>query len=280
VEILTDPAGSESIRTAAVAAAIVGVMCGVVGCYVVLRGMAIMAEGLAHGVMPGVGIAFALTAGAAGESASDTALTAGALAAALATAIGTSFVLSRSRLREDTASAVVFVFMLALGVAIVSSIDGYGEHLEEFLFGDVLGVGWGEIALTAAVTVAVLGLVAVLYRPFLMLSFDRKRAAALGMPVDRLQLLMLGILAIAVVVGFRVVGVLLVLGLLIAPAAAAALVTKRLPAMMAVSAAIAALSGPLGLLASWHLDVAAGPAIVIVAVAAFAAALAMRPAVR
>jgi ABC-type Mn2+/Zn2+ transport system permease subunit len=280
MEILTDPAGSESIRTAAVAAAIVGVMCGVVGCYVVLRGMAIMAEGLAHGVMPGVGIAFALTAGAAGESASDTALTAGALAAALATAVGTSFVLSRSRLREDTASAVVFVFMLALGVAIVSSIDGYGEHLEEFLFGDVLGVGWGEIALTAAVTIAVLGMVAILYRPFLMLSFDRKRAAALGMPVDRLQLLMLAILAIAVVVGFRVVGVLLVLGLLIAPAAAAALVTKRLPAMMAISAAIAALSGPLGLLASWHLDVAAGPAIVIVAVAAFGAALSMRPAVR
>jgi manganese/iron transport system permease protein len=280
VEILTDPAGSESIRTAAVAATIVGVMCGVVGCYVVLRGMAIMAEGLAHGVMPGVGIAFALTAGAAGESASDTALTAGALAAALVTAVGTSFVLSRSRLREDTASAVVFVFMLALGVAIVSSIDGYGEHLEEFLFGDVLVVGWGEIAVTAAVTVAVLGMVAVLYRPFLMLSFDRKRAAALGMPVDRLQLLMLAILAIAVVVGFRVVGVLLVLGLLIAPAAAAALVTKRLPAMMAVSAAIAALSGPLGLLASWHLDVAAGPAIVIVAVAAFGAALALRPAVR
>ena len=280
MDVLTDPAGSESIRTAAVAAGIVGVMCGVVGCYVVLRGMAIMAEGLAHGVMPGVGIAFALTAGAAGESASDAALTAGALAAALVTAVGTSFVLSRSRLREDTAAAVVFVFMLALGVAIVSSIDDYGEHLEEFLFGDVLAVGWGEIALTAAVTAAVLGVVAVLYRPFLMLSFDRKRAAALGMPVDRLQLLMLAILAIAVVVGFRVVGVLLVLGLLIAPAAAAALVTKRLPAMMAVSAAIAALSGPLGLIASWHLDVAAGPAIVIVAVAVFGAALALRPAAR
>jgi zinc/manganese transport system permease protein len=123
-------------------------------------------------------------------------------------------------------------------------------------------------------------MVAALYRPFLMLSFDRKRAAALGMPVDRLQLLMLAMLAVAVVVGFRVVGVLLVLGLLIAPAAAAALVTKRLPAMMAVSAAIAALSGPLGLIASWHLHVAAGPAIVIVAVAAFGTALALRPAVR
>jgi ABC-type Mn2+/Zn2+ transport system permease subunit len=280
MDVVTDPIGSEAIRTGAVAAAVVGVMCGVVGCYVVLRGMALVAEGLAHGVMPGVGIAFALTAGAAGTSPDDLALTVGALIAAVVTAVGTNAVLSRGRLREDTAAAVVFVFMLALGVAIVSAVETGDAHLEEFLFGDVTGVSWGEVGVAAVVTLVILGLVAVLYRPFLLLSFDRKRAAAIGMPVERLQLLMLVILALAVVIGFRVVGVLLVLGLLIAPAAAAALVTKRLPAMMAVSAAIAALSGPLGLIASWHLDVAAGPAIVLVAVAAFGATLAVRPAAR
>ena len=170
--------------------------------------------------------------------------------------------------------------MLALGVAIVSRVDGYSVDLNSFLFGDVLGVDSGEVVTTAVLTAGVLALVAVLYRPFLMLSFDRKRAAAVGLPVDALHLVMLVVLALAVVVGFRVVGALLVLGLLIAPAAAAALVTKRLPAMMVVSAAIAALSGPLGLLASWHLDVAAGPAIVLVAVAAFAVALTLRPAAR
>ena len=280
MEFLTDPFGSGSLGTAAAAAAIVGVLCGVVGCYVVLRGMALLTEGLAHGVMPGVGIAFAITAGSAGQSPDDVAITIGALAAALVTAVATRFVLSRSRLHEDTAAAVVFVFMLALGVAVVSAVDDYGVDLEEFLFGDVVDVGWTEVGVTAALTVVVLGLVAILYRPFLMLSFDRKRAAAIGLPVDRLQLAMLVVLALAVVVGFRVVGVLLVLGLLIAPAAAAALLCKRLPAMMAVSAAIAAASGPIGLALAWHLDVAAGPAIVLVAVAVFAAALVMRPAVR
>jgi manganese/iron transport system permease protein len=280
VEFLTEPFEAEFIRTGAMAAAIVGVMCGVVGCYVVVRGMALMADSLSHGVLPGVAIAFALTAGAAGEAPDEVAITIGALAAALVTAAATSAILRRSPLREDTATGVVFVFMLALGVAIVSRVDGYSVDLNSFLFGDVLGVGAGEVATTAVLTAGVLALVAVLYRPFLMLSFDRKRAAAIGLPVDALHLVMLVVLALAVVVGFRVVGALLVLGLLIAPAAAAALVTKRLPAMMVVSAAIAALSGPLGLLVSWHLDVAAGPAIVLVAVAAFAGALTLRPAVR
>jgi ABC-type Mn2+/Zn2+ transport system permease subunit len=280
VEFLTDPFEAEFIRTGALAAAIVGVMCGVVGCYVVVRGMALMADSLSHGVLPGVAIAFALTAGTAGETPDEVAITIGALAAALTTAVATSAILRRSPLREDTAAAVVFVFMLALGVAIVSRVDGYSVDLNSFLFGDVLGVQSGEVVTTAVLTGAVLALVVVLYRPFLMLSFDRKRAAAIGLPVDALHLAMLVVLALAVVVGFRVVGALLVLGLLIAPAAAATLVTKRLPAMMAVSAAIAALSGPLGLLASWHFDVAAGPAIVLVAVAAFAAALALRPVAR
>ena len=129
-------------------------------------------------------------------------------------------------------------------------------------------------------TAAVLALVAVLYRPFLLLSFDRKRAASLGVPVDALHMVMLVVLALAVVVGFRIVGALLVLGLLIAPPATAALLTRRLPAMMATSAAIAAASGPIGLLVSWHLDLAAGSSIVLVAVAAFGITLALRPAPR
>jgi manganese/iron transport system permease protein len=277
MDFLIDPFEAEFVRTGAIAAAIVGVLCGVVGCYVVLRGMALMADSLAHGVLPGVAVAFALTAEAGGADADQLAITLGALAAGLVTAVATSLVLRRSRLREETAAGVVFVFMLALGVAITSRVEGYSVDLTAFLFGDVLGVESGEIVPAAIVTAAVLALVAVLYRPFLLLSFDRQRAAALGLPVDALHMLMLVVLALAVVVGFRVVGALLVLGLLIAPPAAAALLTRRLPAMMAVSAAIAAASAPLGLLISWHLDIAAGPAIVLVSVAAFVAALVVRP---
>jgi ABC-type Mn2+/Zn2+ transport system permease subunit len=278
VDWLVDPFSAEFVRTGALAAAVVGVLCGVVGCYVILRGMALMADSLAHGVLPGVAVAFALTAGSAGSDPDEAALFAGALAAALVTAFATSLILRRSRVREETAAAVVFVFMLALGVAIVSRVEGYSVDLTSFLFGDVLGVSGEEVAVSAVLTVLILGVVAVLYRPLLLLSFDRERAAAAGLPVERLHLVMLILVALAIVVGFRVVGAMLVLGLLIAPPATAALLTRRLPAMMGVSALIAAASAPIGLLVSWHFDVAGGAAIVLVAVSAFLVALAASPA--
>lgn len=278
MEFFSDPFGAEFVRNGAAAAAIVGVLCGVVGCYVVLRGQALMADSLAHGVLPGIAVAFMITAGGtSGAEPEAVAITLGALVAGLITAFGTSFILRRSRLRDETAAAVVFVFMLALGVVLISRTDGYTVDLTAFLFGDVLGVGGGDVALTAGLTVVVLALVGVLYRPFLVFSFDRQRAAALGMRVDALELVMLVIITLAVVIGFRVVGSLLVLGMLMAPPAAAALVTRRLPAMMALSAAIAAISAPVGLLVSWHLDLAAGASIVLVPVTLFLVLLVVRP---
>jgi len=279
VEFLIEPFEAEFVRTGAIAAALVGVLCGVVGCYVILRGMALMADSLAHGVLPGIAVAFALTADAAGGEPDTLAIAIGALVAGLLTAAATNAILRRSPVRPDTAAAVVFVFMLALGVVLISRVESYSVDLTAFLFGDVLGVGDGEVVASAVAVAAVLALVALLYRPFLLVSFDRQRAAALGLPVDRFELLMLVIVTIAVVIGFQVVGALLVLGLLMAPPAAAALLTRRLPAMMAVSAAIAAASAPLGLLLSWHLDLAAGASIVLVAVSAFVLLLVVRPAV-
>lgn len=278
MEFLLDPFEARFVRNGALAAGLVGILCGVVGCYVILRGMALMADSLAHGVLPGIAIAFMITAGGtAGGEPNAVAITAGALAAGLLTAAATGLIFRRSRLREETAAAVVFVFMLALGVVLISRVQGYTVDLTAFLFGDVLGVSGGDVAATAIATAAVLALVLALYRPFLVLCFDRQRAAALGMPVDRLHMAMLVVITLAVVAGFRVVGALLVLGMLMAPPAAAALLTRRLPAMMAVSAAIAAASAPIGLLISWHLDVAAGASIVLVPVTAFIVLLAVRP---
>jgi ABC-type Mn2+/Zn2+ transport system permease subunit len=277
MDFLTEPFSAEFVRTGALAAAVVGVLCGVVGCYVVLRGMALVADSLAHGVLPGIAVAFTITAGAAGSDPNQLALTVGALVSGLVTAAATSLILRRSRLREETGAAVVFVFMLALGVVLISRNEGYSVDLTSFLFGDVLGVDGGEAALAAAASVAVLALVAVLYRPFLLVSFDRQRAAAIGLPVARLELVLLVLVTLAVVIGFRIVGALLVLGMLMAPPAAAALVTRRMPAMMAVSAGIAAASAPVGLLLSWHLDIAAGASIVLVAVTVFLVLLAVRP---
>jgi manganese/iron transport system permease protein len=278
MDFLVDPFEAEFVRTGAAAAALVGVLCGVVGCYVILRGMALMADSLAHGVLPGIAVAFALTAGGAGDEPDRLAIALGALVAGLITAAATSFVLRRSRVRQETAAAVVFVFMLALGVVLISRVESYSVDLTSFLFGDVLGVGDWELAASAIAVALVLVLVVVLYRPFLLVSFDRQRAAAQGLPVDTLELLLLVVVTIAVVIGFQVVGALLVLGLLMAPPAAAALLTRRLPAMMLASAAIAAASAPIGLLISWHLDLAAGASIVLVAVSAFVVLLVVRPA--
>jgi ABC-type Mn2+/Zn2+ transport system permease subunit len=280
MDFLIEPFQSEFVRTGTIAAAIVGLLCGVVGCYIVLRGMALTADSLAHGVLPGIAVAFMITAAgdAAGSEPDQLAIAVGALVAGLVTAGATSVILRRSRLREDTAAAVVFVFMLALGVVLISRTEGYAVDLTAFLFGDVLGVGTTDLVVTSALTVVVLAVVAALYRPFLVLSFDRQRAAALGLPVDRLQLLMLVVITVAVVIGFRVVGSLLVLGMLLAPPAAAALVTKRLPAMMGASAAIAVASAPIGMLLSWHFDLAAGASIVLVPVSVFVVLLILRPA--
>jgi manganese/iron transport system permease protein len=273
---LFEPFEAEFMRNGVAAAMLVGVLCGTVGCFVVMRGTALLAESVAHGVLPGVALAVLLTAGTSGEP-DRAAILVGALGGGVATAAGSAAVLRRTRLREDTATAVVFVFMLALGVVLISRVEGFSVDLTSFLFGDVLSVPDWEVALTAGLAALVLAVLWALYRPFVLVSFDRRRAASLGVPVERTELVLMVLLAVAVVVGFTVVGALLVLGLLIAPAAAAALLTKRLPAMMAVSAAIAAASGPLGLLVSWHLEVAAGASIVLVALAAFALTAVLRP---
>jgi ABC-type Mn2+/Zn2+ transport system permease subunit len=277
LDFIIEPFEAEFVRNGAMAAAAVGVLCGVVGSYVIVRGQALMADSLAHGVLPGIAIAFLLTAGDTGEDPNRLAISLGALAAGLVTALATSAIFRRSRLREETATAVVFVLMLALGVAIVSRVEGYSVDLNSFLFGDVLGVSGSEVVSSIVLAALGVGLVVILYRPFLLVSFDRQRAAALGLRVDLLHLALLVLISLAVVIGFRVVGTLLVLGLLIAPPAAAALLTRRLPAMMATSAAIAAASAPLGLLLSWHLDIAAGASIVLVAVAAFGVVVVVRP---
>ena len=275
--LLFDPFQPEFMRNGALAAMLVGVLCGTVGCFVVMRGTALLAESVAHGVLPGVAVAVLLTAGTSGDP-HKAAILCGALAGGVLTAAGSAVILRRTRLREDTAIAVMFVFMLALGVVLISRVEGFAVDLTSFLFGDVLSVPDWEVALTGGLAAVVLVLMWALYRPFVLVSFDRRRAASLGVPVERTELALMVLLAVAVVVGFTVVGALLVLGLLIAPPAAAALLTKRLPSMMALSAAIAAASGPLGLLVSWHFEVAAGASIVLVAVAAFAVTAVLRPA--
>ena len=269
MELITDPFSQEFIWQAAITAALVGIICAVIGSFVVLRGLALMADSLAHGVLPGVAIAFMITANRDGLEPDRLAITLGALIAGLATAAGTGAILRRSRLNADTSAAVAFVFMLSLGVVLISRVEGYAVDLNSFLFGDVLAAGPEDLAISAVLCIAVLVVVALLYRPLLLLSFDSKRAAALGFRVAWIEAALLALITVAVVAGFLVVGALLVLGMLLAPPAAGAMVAKRLPGMMAIASTIAVLSAPIGLLLSWHLDLAAGASIVLVAVTSF-----------
>ena len=227
--LLLEPFRADFMQNGALAAIFVGILCGTVGCFVVMRGSALLAESVAHGVLPGVAVAVLLTAGS-GEDPDRAAVLAGGLAGGLATAGGT---------RADPAPHAPARGHGHRGDVRVHARPRRGAHLERVAASRWTSPrscsatccsvpGW-EVALTGGLAAAVLGLLYLLYRPFVLVSFDRRRAASLGVPVERTELFLMLLLALAVVVGFTVVGALLVLGLLIAPPAAAALVTKRLP---------------------------------------------------
>jgi ABC-type Mn2+/Zn2+ transport system permease subunit len=272
---LIDPfLDNEFMLRALVAGCLVAVACSIVGTFVVLRGLAFIGDALAHGVLPG--IAGAILLGLPGIG--------GAVVGAAAMIAGVGLVRRRSRLSGDTAIGLLFVGMLALGVVIVSRSDSFSGDLTRILFGEVLGISWDDIWVQLGAAAAVAAVAAICARPFLLLAFDEDQARVAGFSAQLYEWLMLGMVALTVVVSFQTVGTLLVFGMLIAPPATAALVARRIGAMMAVAAALGALSVAVGLLLSYHYDLAAGASIVLVEVAVFFAALTVRslrrPAVR
>jgi ABC-type Mn2+/Zn2+ transport system permease subunit len=264
---LSEPLSYEFMQRGLAASLIVGVLCSVVGCYVVLRSMAFLGDALAHAILPGVAVAYLLGAS----------LMLGALVAAVLVALGIAVLSRRGVLREDAAIGILFAAALSLGVVLISSMRNYAVDLTHILFGNVLGVRPAELGWIAILAAAALGLVVVFYRQFLVISFDPVLATTLRWPVDRLRTLQLVLIALTVVVSLQVVGVGLVAAMLVTPAATAYLFTRRLPAMMLASAAIGVLSAFGGLYLSYYADVASGAAIVLVATALFLPAYALAP---
>ena len=272
---LIDPfLDNEFMLRALVAGCLVAVACAIVGTFVVLRGLAFIGDALTHGVLPG--IAGAILLGLPGIG--------GAVVGAAVMIGGVNLVRRRSRLSGDTAIGLLFVGMLALGVVIVSRSDSFTGDLTRILFGEVLGISWDDIWIQLAATVAVGIVAAVCSRPFLMLSFDPAQTRVAGFSAELYEWLMLGMVAVTVVVSFQTVGTLLVFGMLVAPPATAALVARRIGAMMIGSAAIGVACVAAGLLLSYHYDYAAGATIVLVEVAIFFTVLSVqslrRPAAR
>jgi len=264
VDVLTDPFVQNAfMQRALLAGVLIAIATAVVGTLMVLRGMAFLGDALAHGVLPG--IAAALLIGIPSFI--------GALAGAAVMIGGVAAVQRRTRLSSDVAIGLLFVGMLALGVVIVSRSSEFAGSLTEILFGEVLGVDWWSIMWQAIVAAAVVLLAWGLRRPFLLMAMDPDQARVAGYPVRLLQVVLLGMIAVTVVVSFRVVGTLLVFGMLLAPAGTAALFARRLGAMMLLSTLIGAVSVYVGLLLSWYYDLAAGASVVLVAVGIFFLAL-------
>ena len=257
VNWLLEPLTFEFMQRGLLVSVIVGIVCALVGCYIVLRGMAFLGDALAHAVLPGLAVGYLASAG------DRSALFWWALGTAVLTSIGIGSVSRGVRIKQDTAIGIVFAGMFALGIVLISTVRNYAVDLTHFLFGNVLGITAGDLWLTAGVGIAVLLIIYVFYKEFLVLSFDPTLVTTLRLPVHVLEVLLSVLMAVAIVVSLQTVGVALVVALLVTPAAAAFIVTKNLRSMMLLSSLIAAISGVVGLYASFYLNIASGAAIVL-----------------
>lgn len=260
VSLFIEPFSYPFMTRALIAAVIVGVVCPILGTYVVLRGMAFFGDALAHIILPGVVIAFLL----------GWPLVLGALIVGVFAALLIGYISRRSDIKEDAAIGVVFAGAFALGVALISLQRSYAVDLTHILFGDLLGVTSSDLWFMAALAIVVLLTIFAFYKEFLVLSFDPLLASTLRLPVTFLQYLLLVLLSLVIVLSIRAVGVALVLAMLVTPASAAYLLTRRLPTMMVLGAFIGVTSAVMGLLLSFYLDIASGPAIVLIETAIFA----------
>jgi ABC-type Mn2+/Zn2+ transport system permease subunit len=258
---LVDPfANNEFMRLALFGGILVACTCAIAGTFVVLRGLAFVGDALAHGVLPGIATAMLL-----GFS--------GILGAAVGAAVmmgGVSIVTRKFRLSGDTAIGLLFVGMLALGVVITSRSTSFVGDLARILFGELLGITTTDLAWQFAALVIVGAIAFVSRRPFLLLSVDDGLARTSGFSARLFHNVMLTMVAITVIASFQTVGTLLVLGMLIAPAATGSLFARRIESMMLIAALVGSLSTYIGLLISYHYDLAAGASIVLTAVVIFA----------
>lgn len=237
-----------------------------VGVWLVLRGMSFFGDAFVHGVVPGIAAAVLF----------DFSPFLGAGLAALVMVSLLELIHRTTSLKEDSAIGLLFVGMMALGVVLISRADSFQGSLTAILFGDALGVSWGDIQTQIIFVVAVGAMSLLLYRPLMALSFSHDKARALGMRPKLTHWLLLLMIAAAVIGSFQAVGTLLVLGLLIGPAATAALITRTVPQMILASLIIGVVSVTVGLILSYHLGTAAGASMALIAIVGFFVVLTIR----
>lgn len=259
LHLLTDPLTYGFMVRALLAAIMVGIICPVVGTYMVLKGLSFFGDALAHSILPGVVLTFLF----------GWPLALGAMISALVAAFLIGVISQRSTLQEDTAIGIVFAGAFALGVAMISTANNYAVDLTHILFGDVLGVSTTDLWVMLVLGLVVLGAIVAFYKEFLVLTFDPVLALVLRLPATALRYLLLGVIALTVVTSLQTVGIALVLAMLVTPAATAQLLTRRLPPMMMVAAMLGVFANVTGLYISYYLNIASGPTMVLVSTLIF-----------
>jgi manganese/iron transport system permease protein len=259
MNLIFDPLTQPFFIRALAASAMVGLVCATVGSYMVLRGLAFMGDALSHSAFPGVVVAFMLKAP----------FYLGASVAAVATALAIGWVTRQGKLRGDTAIGVLFAGMFALGVFLYSLIPNYVGDLIQLLFGEVLGIGLSDLVSLVVLAAIVLGIVALLWKELLYSTFDPLGAAASGLPVGKLDYLLLALIALTIVISLQSVGIILVVAMLVTPAATAQLVSNSFGRLVVVAGAIGIVSPIVGLYISYWANSASGATVVLVETAVF-----------
>lgn len=264
VEWLIEPLGYAFVVRGLIAGLLASAACASLSAFVVWRGMAFAGDAMAHSILPGIVVAYV-----AGFS-----LFLGAMAAAVVAVIGIGLISRHGRLREDTAIGVMFAGLFALGILLLSRIATF-QDLSHVLFGNILGVTTWDLIGMAVVVTLVVGLVSLFYKELLVTSFDPAHSVAIGLSPELLRYGLLGAIAVTTVVAVQTVGVVLVLALLVTPAAAASLLSRRLGTIVALSIAFATVSTIVGFYASYYADLTSGPSIVLALTALFVIAWAV-----
>lgn len=260
-EFLTDLANPllAFLPKALLVAVLSSIVAGVVGCHVVLRGMAFIGDAVSHSVFPGLAVAFLLQGS----------LMLGGLIAGVITALLVAIFSQNQRLKEDSVIGIFFAAAFALGIVLISRAPGYSGSLQQFLFGSIAGVTDSDLIVVSVAAVVVIAVLMLFHKEFVAISLDREMAQASRLPVFVLDVVLYVLVTVSVVIAVQTIGNILVLALLVTPAATARMLTDRLVVMMVLSPILGAVSSFIGIYLSWSLDLPAGGAIVLVCSALF-----------
>ncbi len=268
---LLEPVQYEFIQRALIASITIGISCGLIGTYIMLRRMSLIGDALAHAILPGVVVSFIV----AGKS--EVALFFGAVSSGILTVLLIGFVNRNSKIKEDTSIGIIFTGAFALGILLVSQLKQVHIDLSSYLFGDVLGVSTGDITLSLIIMVVIIFCIILFYKQLLITSFDPTMAMTIGISTTLVHYMLMTLLSMSIVAGLQSVGVILIIAMLITPPATAYLLSNSLKKILILSSAFGMLSAVVGLYLSYHFNFASGASIVLVAVTLFMLAFLFSP---